>query len=90
MSVTLHRSFPVAIKGHRCGSCGSPIPAGDQYHRWKGTTDVTEGIVTLKECRECFERYIYGRLYLSPENLAKAEAWIGRPFPHAETEGVLR
>lgn len=88
MSFTLHRSFPVARKPHRCTSGGCPIPAGEQYHRWKGTTDVTEGVVTLKECRDCFERYIFERVYLSPENRAIAEAWIGRPFPYAETEGV--
>jgi hypothetical protein len=90
MSVTLDRAFPVARKTHRCTSGGCVIKVGERYHRWKGTTDVTEGIMTLKECRECFERYVFERYYLSPENLAIAEAWLGRKLPHVETEGVRR
>jgi len=79
MSATLDRAFPVANKSHRCGSCEGPIRPGEQYHRWKGTTDYTEGVVTLKECRACFERYVVGRDWLNDENRAKAEAWLGWP-----------
>jgi hypothetical protein len=33
--------------------------------------------MTLKECRECFARYVVQRVHLSPENLTRAEAWLG-------------
>lgn len=58
---TLSRAFPVAVKPHRCGSCGGPIRQGEQYHRWTGTADEWVGPATLKECAKCFARY--GRMH---------------------------
>jgi predicted RNA-binding Zn-ribbon protein involved in translation (DUF1610 family) len=74
---TLSRAFPVARRPHHCGSCGQRIEPGEQYHRWTGTGDCWEGVMTLKECRECFARYVVQRVHLSPENLTRAEAWLG-------------
>lgn len=76
---TLSRSFPVANKAHRCGSCEGPIEKGERYHRWTGTGDEWIGPATLKECAECFSRYTR-HLYLSPENRELAEAWLAETF----------
>jgi hypothetical protein len=56
---TLHRSYPKARRPHRCGSCDRPIAPGEQYHRWKGTSEdgLWSGVATLKECAECCARY---------------------------------
>jgi len=54
---TLARSFPIARRPHRCGSCHGPIAPGEMYHRWKGTGDEWDGVATLKECEDCFRRY---------------------------------
>jgi hypothetical protein len=54
---TLHQTFPVARRAHRCDACGSPIAAGERYHRWKGTNDCWDGVMTAKECAECCARY---------------------------------
>lgn len=74
MSGTLSRTFPVARKAHRCGTCGGLIPAGTRYHRWVGTGDEWPGLATLRECGDCFDRYTR-LLYLSPPNREAAEAW---------------
>jgi hypothetical protein len=54
---TLSHAYPVARRHHRCGSCERPIQPGDRYHRWSGTGDYWDGIMTLKECAEYCERY---------------------------------
>lgn len=55
---TLHRSFPVARRSHRCSSCGRGIAPGERYHRWKGVVrSIYDGVMTVKECADCMERY---------------------------------
>lgn len=54
---TLSRAYPVARKGHRCGSCAGRIHPGERYHRWTGTGDLWDGIARLAECAECAARY---------------------------------
>lgn len=50
---TLHRSWPVARRPHRCDRCSDLIEPGDRYYRWKGTSDLWDGVMTAKECESC-------------------------------------
>lgn len=54
---TLDRAYPVARKGHRCGSCAGRIHPGERYYRWTGTGDEWDGIGHMKECASCAARY---------------------------------
>lgn len=59
MSSTLHESYPVARRPHRCSDCNRLIQPGERYHRWKGVSDsgIWPGVATSKVCAECCERY---------------------------------
>jgi hypothetical protein len=57
VTTTLQTSHPTARRPHRCSSCERLIQPGERYHRWKGTSDMWQGVGTVKECAACCERY---------------------------------